>query len=210
MTDNTNESQDGKNTELEDGVSEQENKGQDGDVSESSKDGSAEQDKTQALEEKKARTATGEINSAQVRIDSGEITKEEAPQWMQNDLRPKKEEATKETLKDEVKAELKDDAEFERLQQALPEEFDEEELNKLVASEIEQGRTKSQALKYAMYLQNIQLPQEKTQEQKIVEAHTFPRIVPRKTKAKKDSLVKTSTDQQYADMIEQQTGEKIN
>ena len=171
---NESELEDGKNTELE-------NKGQDGKK--------AEQDKTQTQpkEEQKKKSALGEIKSRQAQIDSGEITKEECPVWMQEDLRDKKEEVSEESQRDIIKAELQDEQEFETLQKSLPEDLDEEqaeELNKILESEVKSGRKSTEALKYAMFQVGIPLQQEKSREQKMAEAHRFPRITPRKTKPK--------------------------
>lgn len=182
MTVQNPELKDGDKAELEDGKeTELENKGLDGD------DAELNNTQTPPKEEQVKKSAKGEINSAQAKIDAGELTKEDLPQWMQNDLRDKEEESSKESERAIIKAELKDEQEFETLQKSLPEDLDEEKadrINEIVESEIKNGRKSAEALKYAMYQEGIPLTKEKSREQKMAEVHRFPRITPRKTKPK--------------------------
>ena len=125
----------------------------------------AEQQKAQ----QKERTAQGQINAYQRKIDSGEITFDEAPKWMTNDLKPKIEVEPEVTLKEKIKAELLEDMEFEKLQATLPEVSEEQadEMNKLIEQEIKLGKSKTKALKYAMF--ELGIVQESKQ-------FSFPRI----------------------------------
>jgi len=160
----------------------------------------------QHKQEQKAKTAQGLINSFQRKIDSGQVSLEEAPQWMINDLKPaQKTPVVDDSVKAQIKAEMKDELAFEEMQKNLPEITPEQadNLNAIIAEEVKLGKSKTQALKYAMFETGI----------KLEESHNsftnFPIIRPRTFEKKQESLVKTSTDKAFLNTLESVMGKKI-
>jgi len=142
----------------------------------------AEQQKLEKAKQKDS-TAQGLINSYQKKIDNGDITVDEAPKWMSNDLKPKEEVKDDASLKEQIKAEMKDEIKYDNLYEDVPEDK-QDEVDLIVEKEQELGRSKSQALKYAMFELNIRKEENQYK--------TFPQIR-NKLKAK----VKTDPTEDY-------------
>lgn len=160
----------------------------------------------QQKQEQKAKTAQGLINSFQRKIDSGQASLEEAPQWMINDLKPAvKTSIVDDSVKATIKAEMKDELEFESMQKSLPEITQEQadNLNAIIANEVKLGKTKVQALKYAMFETGVKLEESHNQ------FTSFPIIRPRTFEKKQESLVKTSTDKAFLNNLESFMGKKM-
>jgi hypothetical protein len=165
----------------------------------------------QDIEAQRRRTAMGQIKSYQSQIDEGEITKEEAPQWMQNDLREKPAENSPEDLKAKLKAEVLDDLEFEKLQGQLPSDLSEEQtelINKTIQSEMKLGKTKSEALEYATFKAGIKVQKTDNRDTHL-DLTSFPMIKPRQPKPKKEEIVKTDSDKAFVEALRSKYGIEI-
>jgi len=160
----------------------------------------------QDKESQRKKAAMGQIKSYQSKIDDGEITKEDAPAWMQNDLKE-----SPEDLKAQVKAEVLDDLEFEKLQNQLPSDLSEEQtelINKTIQSEMKLGKSKSEALKFATYKADVKLQKVDPRDTHL-ELTSFPVIKARKTKPKKDEIIKTNSDKVFVEALKQKYGIEI-
>lgn len=209
MTVQSTESQDGVKTEQEDGTTtEQEDQGQEGQdgvkTEKTEQDPQAQED---AKKSQQAKSAFGEIKSMQEKIDKGDSTKEEAPQWMQNDLKEKEEEESEEDRDARVIKKFKDDQAYEKIEKDLDLNDDEcEKVNLTIESEMKLGKSKVEALNYALY--KLGKPQSQ-QTEEFVKTTSFPMITPRKTEAKKEVLVKTDQDKAFVEMVNNSQGVKI-
>lgn len=160
----------------------------------------------------KEKTAKSLINTFQENIDKGTASKEEAPQWMQNDLKDKTIEEDKVGEREILKAELRDDIEFEQLQKTLPDDLTQEqadEMNKIVETEVKLGKTKTEAFHYAKYKSGIQTTHKVSEDEKFIRATSFPIITPRNPQKQKEKLVNSQADKDYLDMVKETQGVKI-
>jgi len=133
-------------------------------------------------EEQRAKSAMGQVKAFQAKIDSGDLSKEEAPAWMQNDLADKVEAESVADVKEKLKKEIRDDIEFEQLQKTLPEDLTEEQaeiMNEVIEAEVKLGRTKTEALQYAKFKAGIVDPVVLDKADKVKASTSFPRIVSR-------------------------------
>lgn len=154
-------------------------------------------------------TAIGMIRKAEKLISEGkEVPKDlhwTLPQIDVEALRPKPEANDRE----KIKAELRDELEFEQLQKELPEDLTDEQaakMNEVIEKEIKLGKSKVEALNYAKYLVGIKDKQDTEQNEKgrMIGATSFPIITPRKRVEKKENLINTAQDKIFVEMLKSQ------